>query len=186
MQLIMAGTGEDLAMTKIIAVFLSFLKVGLFGYGGGPSMVPLVQEEVVDIHHWLTNSEFTDVLAMGNSLPGPIVIKLAVFIGFKEAGGLGALAAVLGVSLPGIVGILALGLLFLKYKDHPRVQGLFYGIRPVIIAMLAALVYSLFSKSVTDWRTGVIMIAAFALMVVFNVHPIFMIIISGIIGMLII
>jgi len=172
-------------MTNIITIFLSFLKVGLFGYGGGPSMVPLVQEEVVDVHQWLTNAEFTDVLAMGNSLPGPIVIKLAVFIGFKEAGGLGAFAAVLGISLPGIVGILAFGLLFLKYKDHPRVQGLFYGIRPVVIAMLAALVYSLFSKSVTDWRTAAIMTVAFVLMVFLNVHPIFMILVGGILGMLI-
>ena len=149
-------------------------------------MVPLVQEEVVDVHQWLTTDEFVDVLAMGNSLPGPIVIKLAVFIGFKEAGGIGAFAAVLGVSLPGIIGILALGLLFLKYKDHPRVQGLFYGIRPVIIAMLAALVYSLFSKSVPDWKTAVIMAVAFVAMAFLNVHPILMILLGGVIGVLII
>ena len=113
-------------------------------------MVPLVQEEIVDVHGWLSPAEFTDVLAMGNALPGPIVIKLAVFIGNKEAGWLGALAAVFGVSLPGIVGILALGFLFMKYKSHPRVQGIFYGLRPIVIAMLIALIYSLFSKSIVD------------------------------------
>lgn len=172
-------------MNKIITIFLSFLKVGLFGYGGGPSMVPLLQEEVVDVHGWLTNIEFIDVLAMGNSLPGPIITKLAVFIGYKEASWLGALAGVLGVSLPGVVGILALGVLFLKYKDHPRVQGLFYGIRPVIIAMLAALVYSLFSKSVMDWKTAAIMTVAFVLMVFLNIHPIFMILLGGVLGILI-
>jgi len=172
-------------MDKLVALFISFLKVGLFGFGGGFSMVPLVQKEVVDVHGWLTNSEFIDILAMGNSLPGPIAVKLSFFIGFKQASWLGGLTAITAMSLPGALGILVLGSLFLKYKDHPRLHGLFYGIRPIVIAMLGVLVYSLFPKSVVDWKTGIIMGGAFLLMGFLNVHPIFMIIAGGIIGMII-
>ena len=71
--------GND--MGTLARLFLAFLKVGVFGYGGGPAMIPLVQEEVVDVHAWLTPAEFTDALAMGNSLPGPIIVKMSVFIG---------------------------------------------------------------------------------------------------------
>jgi chromate transporter len=172
-------------MSKVIAIFVSFFKVGLFGYGGGPSSVPLVEHEVVNVHRWMSTDEFVDTLAVGNSLPGPIIIKLAAFIGYREGGWLGAAAALLGSSLPGIVGMLALGLLLLKYKNHPRMQGLFYGIRPVIVGMLAAFVYSIFASSVSDWKTGAIMVITFALMIFFDVHPILMILAAGLMGMFI-
>jgi len=172
-------------MSKIIAIFVSFFKIGLFGYGGGPSSVPLVEHEVVNVHCWMTGDEFIDTLAVGNSLPGPIIIKLAAFIGYKEGGWLGAAAALLGSSLPGIVGMLGLGLLLLKYKDHPRMQGLFYGIRPVIVAMMAAFVYGIFVKSVPDFKTAAILVVSFALMAFLNVHPILMILAAGLMGMFI-
>ncbi len=172
-------------MSKSIAIFVSFFKVGLFGYGGGPSSVPLVEHEVVNVHRWMTGDEFVDTLAVGNSLPGPIIVKLAAFIGYREGGWLGALAALLGSSLPGIVGMLGLGLLLLKYKDHPRMQGLFYGVRPVIVAMMAAFVYGIFSKSVPDIKTAAILIVSFALMAFLNLHPILMILAAGLMGMFI-
>lgn len=171
-------------MSKILTVFFAFLKVGLFGYGGGPSMVPLFQEEVVDIHGWLTPAEFTDALAMGNSLPGPIVVKLAVFIGYKTAGAAGSAAALVGVTLPGIVGMMILGLLLIKYQQHPRVQGLLRGIRPVVIAMLAGITYSLFSSSVPNWKAGIILLISFAGIVYLNIHPLLFIAAAGVIGVL--
>jgi len=82
----------------LLRIFIAFAKVGLFGYGGGPSMIPLMQEEVVDAHHWLSTEEFVDALAMGNALPGPIATKMSLYVGYKLAGMPGALAGVQGSS----------------------------------------------------------------------------------------
>ncbi len=171
-------------MAKILTVFLSFLKVGLFGYGGGPAMIPLVQEEVVDVHAWLTPEEFTDTLAMGNSLPGPIIVKLSVFIGYKIAGVGGAAAALFGVTFPGIVGMMILGLFFIKYQKHPRIQGLLTGVRPVVIAMLAGVTYRLFSSSVPNWKTGIVLVVSFTGIVFLNIHPLVFILAAGALGVL--
>ena len=171
-------------MGTLARLFLAFLKVGVFGYGGGPAMIPLVQEEVVDVHAWLTPAEFTDALAMGNSLPGPIIVKMSVFIGYKVSGVAGAAAALTGVTLPGIVGMMILGLLFIKYQKHPKVQSLMRGIRPVVIAMLAGVTYRLFSSSVPNWKTAIVLGVSFLGIVYFNIHPLVFIVVGGIAGLL--
>jgi chromate transporter len=171
-------------MSKVIAIFLSFLKVGIFGYGGGPAMVPLVQEEVVDVHAWLSPAEFTDALAMGNSLPGPIIVKLSVFIGYKIGGIAGSVAALLGVTFPGIVGMMILGLFFIKYQKHPRVQGLLQGVRPVVIAMLGGITYRLFASSVPNWKGGIILLVSFTGIVFLKIHPLVFIVAAGFVGTL--
>jgi len=104
------------------SIFWSFAKVGIFGYGGGPSMIPLIQEEVVDRQRWLAIEEFIDALAMGNALPGPIAIKMPAYVGFKIAGLPGAIAGVIGMMLPCFVLMLVLATFFLRYKDMPQVQ----------------------------------------------------------------
>ncbi len=87
-------------MTTLIDVFCAFFRIGLFGFGGGPTMIPLVHAEVVNRYHWMSDDEFSNVLAIGNTLPGPIATKMAGYIGYKVAGYTGMLLAVIAVAVP--------------------------------------------------------------------------------------
>lgn len=143
---------------------LSFAKVGLLAWGGGPAMVPLLQSEVLS-KGWMTEPEFTDALATGYALPGPISTKLALYVGYAEAGWLGALASVVGVILPS--GLLILGLVALgsSFRDHPRVEGMMTAVRPVVIAMLVMMVVDLIPGTITEVRGLVIGVIALVLIV---------------------
>ena len=104
-------------------LFYGFGRVGLFAFGGGPSMIPLMQEECVEKAGWVTREEFLDALALGNALPGPIAVKMAVLVGFKTEGLLGALAALLGVAGPAVLLMLGLSAVYLRFRDQPAVAG---------------------------------------------------------------
>jgi len=148
---------------------LSFAKVGLLAWGGGPAMMPLLQDEARS-KGWMPEAKFTDALAAGYALPGPISTKLALYVGYAEAGWLGALASVVGVILPS--GLLILGLLALgnSFRDHPRVQGMMAAVRPVVLAMLVMMVVDLVPGAVTEMR-GVIIAFIALLLLAFRVPP---------------
>jgi len=131
-------------MKEIVVLFYVFAKVGILGYGGGHSMIPLIQIEVVDKYKWLTIEEFTEALAMANSLPGPITIKMSIFTGYKIAGMTGSGASIVGLILPSLILMLTLTIFYLKYKDLPAVKGSLKGIKPVVIALLVLVVYNIF------------------------------------------
>ena len=99
---------------KLWDLFVSFTKVGIFAYGGGPSMIPLIQEEVVDRNAWMTIEEFTDALAMGYALPGPIATKMAAYIGYQVADTPGLLVALFGTVFPSLLMMMILGLFFMN------------------------------------------------------------------------
>jgi len=173
-------------MTLLLRVLLSFLKVGLFGYGGGPSMIPLVQEEVVDVHGWLSTEEFVDALAMGNSLPGPIVVKMATFVGYKTAGAPGVVAAVLGVSLPGLILMLLMTMFFLRFKDHAKVQAVLKAVRPAVVGLLAVVIYSVWPSSVNRrWDSALIAVVTLIAVALLKVHPAIAILAAAILGFLV-
>ena len=171
-------------MRTLLALLLSFVKVGVFGYGGGPSMIPLVEAEVVDVHHWMNTEEFIDALAMGNALPGPIAIKIAAYTGFKIAGVPGAVTATLGISLPAMILMLILATLFLQYKDMPHVQATLKAVRPAVVALLAVVVYEMFPSSVTSWHTGAIAAVTFIIIVYLKIHPAFAIAGAALFGLI--
>src|SRR5690554_7981663 len=98
-------------------LFLSFLRIGLLGFGGGPSMIPLVHQEVVKRHAWMQDEEFADVLAIANTLPGPIATTMPGYIGYRDGGALGCINAVHAEILPMIVAMLLLLGLFSRYRD---------------------------------------------------------------------
>lgn len=172
-------------MLLLLRIFFAFAKVGIFGYGGGPSMIPLIQEEVVDVNGWLTTEEFVDALAMGNSLPGPITTKMSAYVGYKLAGLPGSLAGVLGIATPSIILMLVLAVFFLKYKDVPKVQAALKAVRPAVVALLALVVYEIFPKSVTAWDTGLIMIVTFVVVAFLKVHPALAILGAAILGLVV-
>ncbi|CAG7617731.1 chromate transporter [Paenibacillus allorhizosphaerae] len=132
-------------------LFLGFFRIGLLGYGGGPTMIPLVHAEAVQKYSWMTDEEFTDVLAMGNALPGPIATKMAGYIGYKVKGALGAFIAIAAMVIPVLAGmILLLGLIY-KLKDSGIVGGMTHGMQPVIGVMMAVMAYEFFKKSWKSW-----------------------------------
>lgn len=150
-------------------LLLAFGRIGLFAFGGGPSMIPLMQQEVVRAG-WLTDAEFLDALALGNSLPGPISIKMAVFVGWKTDGVFGVLAALTGVSGPAIVLMGLLTGLYLRFRDHPALAGAMRAVRPVVVGMLAWTAVELAPSGVRDWTGGLIAAGA-VIALALKVHP---------------
>jgi chromate transporter len=170
---------------ELLQLFISFTKVGVFAYGGGPSMIPLIQEEVVDVHGWMTIEEFTDTLAMGYALPGPIATKMAGFIGYKIAHIPGLLVALLGTVLPSMAMMMVLGLAFMSYKDTPIVQSMLKAVRPAVVGLLIVVVVDMFPKSVTSWHTGVITLVAFVAIYFLNLHPALAIVATAVLGLVV-
>jgi chromate transporter len=166
-------------------LFLTFAKIGLVGYGGGPAMIPLIQEEVVEGHNWMTDEEFIDTLAMGNTLPGPIATKMSFFIGYKIGSWGGAVLSLAGLLLPSLVLMMILGIAFLRFKDMPFAQAMLTAVRPVVVALLAYTVYTVFPKSVKNWHTGLIGLVAFAAVAFLNVHPALTILAAAILGLVV-
>ena len=171
-------------MQEVFVLFYAFAKVGLLGFGGGHSIIPLIQVEVVNNYRWLTIGEFTDALAMANSLPGPITTKMSLLVGYKTAGITGAVAGLIGLLFPSSILMLVLTALYLKYKDLAAVKGLLKGVRPVVIALLALVIYNIFPSSINSWHTAVLAVGAFGVVVLLNIHPAVVIVGAAFFGML--
>lgn len=116
----------------------SFLQIGLFSIGGGYAALPLIQNQVVNLHGWLTMTEFTDVVTIAEMTPGPISINAATFVGTRLAGFPGALIATFGCILPSCVIVLTLSVLYRKYRTLQAVDGILAGLRPAVVGMIAA------------------------------------------------
>ncbi|MDP2873641.1 MAG: chromate transporter [Bacillota bacterium] len=152
-------------------IFVAFARTGILGYGGGPSSIPLVQIEVVNNFKWLTLEEFSDILAIGNALPGPIATKMAGYVGYKVAGLPGAFMALLGTIGPSLLAMLLLYQALLSFKNLPYVQGMIRGIRPVVIVLLGILILDLWPAAMKGWQTAAIGIVAFVAIRLLHVHP---------------
>ena len=142
-------------MGLIWELFLAFARVGIFGYGGGPSVIPLLQREVVG-HGWLTETEFIDALAVGNALPGPIATKMSVYIGYKLAGASGIGAALLGMLLPSTIAMLVVAIFFFTLKDAPWVKAALTAVRPAVVGLLIWTAYDLGVKVVDPKGSGLV------------------------------
>ena len=143
------------AVVIYIKLFWTFFKIGLFGFGGGYGMLSLIQNEVVENHQWITNSEFTDIVAVSQMTPGPIGINSATYVGFKaiENAGMSRIEAVCGsllasfsVMLPSFILMLLISAFFMHYKDHKSVQTVLKWLRPVVVGMLTAAVLLLLNE----------------------------------------
>jgi len=146
-------------------------RVGLLGYGGGPSSIPLMEIEAVDNYHWMTTEEFIDVLAMGNALPGPILPKMAGYVGFKVAGWAGAFVALGATVLPTFLAMVLLFRVYWQFRDLPQVQGMIRAVRPLVIVLLGLLIVDMWPKSIYGWQPVVIGLAGLVLIRFLNVHP---------------
>ena len=116
----------------------SFFQIGLFSIGGGYAAMPLIQHQVVDLNHWLTMTQFADIVSISQMTPGPIAVNAATFVGIRTAGIPGALVATMGCVLPSCVIVTLLAVLYYRFQGLSLVQGVLYGLRPAVIAMIAS------------------------------------------------
>ena len=165
--------GRDIMQIQL-NIFIAFFRAGMLGFGGGPAVIPLVYKEVVDTYKWMNDQEFSDVLALGNALPGPIITKMAGYIGYKIGGLWGMVTALIAVVIPTFILMLILLTSYNQFKDNPRIQGMTNAVIPIVGAMLAVLTWQ-FMKNAKDglgWKIGaLILIVSFILMEVLNMHP---------------
>lgn len=150
----------ELALQKDI--FVGFFRAGMLGYGGGPSSIPLIRKEVVDTYEWMTDDEFGDVLALGNTLPGPIAPKMAGYIGYRVAGIVGLFTAIMATIVPSVLLMIILIGFLSSFRDSPSVQGMTQAVTPVVGVMLGVLAYDFFKQS----RKGLGIVWAIVLCVV--------------------
>lgn len=163
-------------MKIYLDIFFAFFRPGIFTFGGGPSAIPLMQKEVVEKYSWLSIQDFTDALALGNALPGPIATKMAALIGYKVQGWPGALVAILATVVPTALAIILLFSLYMKFKNAPWLKGMMVGVRPVVVIMIAQAVITLGQKSFPGIITWVIAGVAAVALFAFNMHPALLII----------
>ena len=123
---------------RLIDLFLSFLRIGLFSVGGGYAAMPLIQDQVVVSHAWLTMSEFTDLITIAEMTPGPIAVKSATFVGMRIAGIPGALIATLGVIIPSLIIVSLLYFVYRKYREIPMLKSVLACLRPAVVALIAS------------------------------------------------
>ncbi|KAA0548574.1 chromate transporter [Bacillus sp. BGMRC 2118] len=160
-------------------IFLAFFIPGILGYGGGPASIPLVENEVVHRYEWLTVQEFSEVLALGNALPGPIATKMAGYIGYDQGGILGAFVGIFATVAPSLILMIGLLSLLYKFKESPKVKRMSAYVRPTIAVLLGVMAYSFFKSSYMDsgvWQTLFLVVVSYLLLEKWNVHPAYVII----------
>jgi len=155
-------------------IFMAFFRANMLGYGGGPSTIPLVHAEVVERYKWLNNEDFADVLALGNTLPGPIATKMAGYIGYRVGGVLGLINAIVATAVPTVVLMILLIGFLASFRDSVIVQGMTQAITPVVGVMLVVLAYDFFKQStkglgwIGSLSLGLVSLVAFQYL---EVHP---------------
>lgn len=185
-----------------LKLFWTFFKIGLFGFGGGYAMISMIQGEVVTNYHWLTPGQFTDIVAISQSTPGPIGINSATYVGYSSVvnagfdplfGVIGSTIATFAVVLPSFVLMLLISKFLMKYKNHPYVENVFKGLRPAVVGLLAAAALLLMtpenfsSPSQSWWQFMVsilLFIFAFISQKIYKLGAIRIIVISAIVGIL--
>lgn len=169
---------------NLLKLFISFLKIGGFSFGGGYAMLPLIKKEIIEVHGWLTLTEFIDILAVVEMTPGPIAINSATFLGYKVAGIIGSVVATIAVVLPSIVIILIIAHFLSRFKNSTYVSWAFTGIRPVVLGLILSASLTVAKDSIIDIKSLILGISLFYLTSIKKLHPILTIIIGGIAGVL--
>lgn len=172
---------------ELLQLFWSFFTANLLAFGGGPACIPLIQEEVVNQHHWMTASEFGEVLAVANALPSPIATKLAGYIGYYVAGIAGSLVAITATVLPTALAMIFLVKFMEMIKTSPYISAITGTVRPIVTVLLATMTMEFLRGSVESigWGQSIIMIAlAYICLEKLKLHPAIAIVISMVYGVI--
>lgn len=169
-------------MDSKLQLFKSIFKIGAFTFGGGYAMIPLIEKEVVDNKKWISKEEFMDVLLVSQSLPGALAINTSIFLGYKIAGFMGAILALLGVVLPSFLIILVIAAFFMQFRNNYYVNAAFMGTSAAVPMLVLIGALSLSKGLKKELRTGVTIIIAVIALSVFKLNPILVIVISAVYG----
>lgn len=176
-----------------LKMFLSFFQIGLLSFGGGYAALPLIQQQIVDVHGWLTVLEFTDVVTISQMTPGPIALNAASFIGTRLAGPLGAITATFSVVLPSIIIVLTLAWFYYRYRSLRLMQGALSGLRPAVVALIASAGLSILFNVLFGTKTFpsdvgsiklyalIVFILGFIMIRIRKINPLYMILGCGVI-----
>jgi len=179
-----------------LQLFWSFIQIGLFSFGGGYAALPLIQHQVVSVHGWLTIQEFADVVTISQMTPGPIALNAASFVGTQLLGIPGAIVATVGNVIPSLVIVLSLAWFYFRYRKLTVIQGMLYGLRPAVVALIASaglsiLFLALFGDSKipesfqeVSWFAVIFFVLGFVVMRMRKLNPILVILGSGVIVVL--
>lgn len=165
-------------------LFTTFFKIGLFTIGGGYAMIPLIERDVVERNKWLEREEFTDLLAVAQSVPGVFAVNMSVYIGYKLRGIAGSIVAAIGNILPSVLIILSIALFFSAFRENEIVSNIFKGMRPAVVALIAVPVFSVAKSAKLSLKNVWIPVIAALLIVVLGVSPVYVIIIAATAGIL--
>ena len=170
------GEGGELEM------FTTFFKIGIFTLGGGYAMIPLIEEEVVNRHKWVSKDEMLDLIAIAQSCPGVFAINIATFVGYKLDKTRGAIATTIGTALPSFLIILLIAIFFHQFEDNKIVAAMFKGIRPAVVALIAVPTFNMAKRAqLNKWTVWIPIVSALAIWLM-GVSPIWVIVAAGIGG----
>lgn len=166
----------------MLDLFRTFFQIGLFTFGGGYAMIPLIEQKVVDEKHWVGHDELVDLIAVAQSCPGIFAVNISIFIGYKRKGVRGAFVSTLGACLPSFIIILLIAFAFLQFRDNPWVEKFFKGLRPAVVALIAAPVFRMAkSARINRYNVWIPILATFAIWLL-GVSPVYVILIAGLGG----
>lgn len=180
-----------------LKLFWSFFQVGLFSFGGGYAALPLIEEQVIHQNNWLSNTEFIDIVTISQMTPGPIAINTSTFVGTKVAGIPGSVIATLGCIMPSCIIVIILAKVYYKYKELSLMQGILYGLRPAVVALIASagltiFLTAMFNKdsfpvafSDLNWISVVLFLVGLAILRKTKLGPIHVMILAGVAGVMI-
>lgn len=171
-------------MIALLKLFLTFLKIGAFSFGGGYAVLSLIQEEVIESSHWISPEDFIDIVAISEMTPGPIAVNSSTFVGYKVGAVAGSAVATLGVVLVPIVVTLIVSVYYSKFKHLKQVNWVIRGIRPAVLGLIAAALFKIGAVSVVDIKGVIIALLVFLGVYKLKINPILALLVSGFLGVL--
>lgn len=169
-------------MKKTLNMFWTFFKIGAFTFGGGYAMIPLIETEVVTKKKWLSKEDFLDIIVISQTFPGALAVNSSIFIGYRINGFLGAIIGLLGCILPSFFIILCIAVFFIKFRDYYYVDLIFKGISGAVPMLVLIAVVSLSKSLKKNYANLFIILVSMASILFFNVHPVIVILLSGLYG----
>lgn len=168
----------------LLKLFITFLKIGAFSFGGGYGVLAFMQRELIETYQWISMTDFTNIVAIAEMTPGPIAVNASTFVGYKMGGVSGSALATLGVILAPFTLTLIASIYFNKFKHLKQVNWALKGIRPAVLGLIAAACFNIGKISFVDWKSVLIGILVFIGVYKLKIHPILSLAIAGVLGIL--
>jgi len=173
-----------LKFKKVLGLFLTFLKIGAFTFGGGYAMIPVIQREIVEKHGWISDDDILDIIAIAESTPGPIAINSATFVGYQVAGFWGSVASTFGVVLPAFTIIYIISFFLRQFEELKAIKYAFIGIRAGVLSLLINAVIKMGKKCFKNIFSYIVVALSFAAVAIFDVNVLFVIIVCAVSGVI--